>query len=147
MSTLLYQNGTSLFGKKENVFTVVSRISLFFSCFQQERKDLRGFAKLHAWQNGTLLHSGWKLLKKVSFYNIATNLMPPLWGCPPTPKGGIRFQIRKVRHFWWFYSIVLLLSSQTELESGILKWDSKKFFVKPTTFEGHLMRHLHKFGQ
>ena len=83
MSTLLYQNGTSLFGKKENVFTVVSRISLFFSCFQQERKDLRGFAKLHAWQKGTLLHSGWKLLNKVSFYNIATNLMPPFWGCPP----------------------------------------------------------------
>ena len=62
-------------------------------------------------------------------------------------KGGIRFQIRKVRHFCRFYPIVLLLSSQTELESGILKWDSKKFFVKPTTFEGHLMRHLHKFGQ
>ena len=62
-------------------------------------------------------------------------------------KGGIRFQIRKVRHFCRFYPIVLLLSSQTELESGILKWDSKKFFVNPTTFEGHLMRHLHKFGQ
>ena len=68
--------------------------------------------------------------------------------CGDVPqKGGRSFQIRKVRHFWWFYPIVLLLSSQTELESGILKWDSKKFFVKPTTFEGHLMRHLHKFGQ
>ena len=42
-----------------------------------------------------------------------------------------------MRHFCKFSSII----SQTELQSGILKWDSESFL------EGHLMRHLHKFGQ
>ena len=132
-------------GKRKTFSLLFHEFHFFLVAFSRKEKICVDLLNCMHGKKGTLLHNGWKFLKKVLFYNIATNLMPPFWGCPQKRR-------HQVSNWKWdifgdFIPLCYYFQAKQNWKVGFWNGTLKSFFVKPTTFEGHLMRHLHKFGQ